>query len=150
MRAAVVVLGLTVVVGCASMRRMKPDEAIAARQQLMKEQGAAMKSISDKVKAGQTQAVVVDAKKLEDTAKQIPKLFPENSVNPSTSRAKPEIWQKWSDFEGYAKSLQTKAKQLEATASSGDTQATQAMATDLGKTTCGGCHTSFRGPEIKK
>ncbi|HEX3176078.1 MAG TPA: cytochrome c [Methylomirabilota bacterium] len=149
-RAAVVVVGITSVVGCASMRRMNPDEAIAARQQLMKEQGAAMKSISDKVKAGQIQAVAVDAQKLEDTAKQIPKLFPENSVNPSTSRAKPEIWQKWSDFEGYTKSLETKARQLEASAKAGDGAATQAQATDLGKTTCGACHTSFRGPEIKK
>ena len=34
-----------VAVGCASMRKMKPEEAIAARQQLMKDQGAALKSI---------------------------------------------------------------------------------------------------------
>jgi cytochrome c556 len=148
--AAVVVIGMTAVMGCASMRRMNPDEAIAARQQLMKEQGAALKSVSDKLKAGQVQDVAVDARKLEDTSQQITKLFPENSVNPNISRAKPEIWQKWSEFEGYAKSLTTKAKQLEADAKSGNPQVTQAAATDLGKTTCGACHTAFRGPEIKK
>jgi hypothetical protein len=26
----------------------------------------------------------------------------------------------------------------------------QPMAAELGKTTCGACHTAFRGPEIKK
>jgi cytochrome c556 len=150
LRAGVVVVAVAVIAGCASMRRMSPDEAIAARQQLMKEQGALMRSISDKAKAGQIQAIAVDADKLEDTAKRIPKLFPEGSVNPSTSRAKPEIWQKRSEFEGYAKTLRTKADQLEATAKTGNAQATQTAVADLGKTTCGACHTAFRGPEIKK
>ena len=71
-------------------------------------------------------------------------------MNPETSRAKPEIWQKWPEFEGYAKSLDAKATQLAATARAGNAQATGAAATELGKTTCGACHTNFRGPEIKK
>ena len=150
LRTGVVVAAVAVIAGCAGMRRQNPDEAIAARQQLMKEQGAAMRSITDKIKAGQIQAVAADAAKLEETAKRIPKLFPEGSVNPSTSRAKPEIWQKWSEFEGYAKTLETKAGQLEATAKTGNAQATQTAAADLGKTTCGACHNAFRGPEIKK
>ena len=150
LRTGVVVAAVAVIAGCAGMRRQNPDEAIAARQQLMKEQGAAMRSITDKIKAGQIQAVAADAAKLEETAKRIPKLFPEGSVNPNTSRAKPEIWQKWSEFEGYAKTLETKAGQLEATAKTGNAQATQTAAADLGKTTCGACHNAFRGPEIKK
>lgn len=149
-RAGVVVVAVAAIAGCASMRRMSPDEAIAARQQLMKEQGALMRSISEKSKAGQIQAIAADADKLEDTAKRITKLFPEGSVNPSTSRAKPEIWQKWSEFEGHAKALRTKSSQLEATAKTGNAQATQTAVADLGKTTCGACHTAFRGPEIKK
>jgi cytochrome c556 len=150
LRAGVVVVAVAAVAGCAAMRKQNPDEAIKARQDLMKEQGAAMRSITDKLKAGQVQAVASDAEKLQDTAKRIPKLFPEGSVNPNTSRAKPEIWQKWSEFEGYAKSLQTKAGQLETTAKSGNAQATQTQVAELGKTTCGACHTAFRGPEIKK
>lgn len=149
-RAGVVVVAVAAIAGCASMRRMSPDEAIAARQQLMKEQGALMRSISEKSKAGQIQAIAADADKLEDTAKRITKLFPEGSVNPSTSRAKPEIWQKWSEFEGHAKALRTKSSQLEDTAKTGNAQATQTAVADLGKTTCGACHTAFRGPEIKK
>jgi cytochrome c556 len=151
-RAGVVVVAVVAVTGCAKlgMKRMTADEAIAERQELMKKQGATMRSIGDKVKAGQIQAVAADAEVLESTSKRIATLFPEGSVNPNTSRAKPEIWQKWSEFEGYAKSLGTKAKQLEDTAKTGNAQATQTMAAELGKTTCGACHTAFRGPEIKK
>jgi cytochrome c556 len=151
-RAGVVVVAVAAVTGCAKlgMGKMNPDEAITQRQALMKEQGAAMQSISNKLKAGQIQAIAADADKLQGTSKRIPKLFPEGSVNANTSRAKPEIWQKRSEFEGYAKALNTKAGELEATAKTGNAQATQTMVADLGKTTCGACHTAFRGPEIKK
>ena len=151
-RAGVVVVAVAAVTGCAKLGigKMNPDEAITQRQALMKEQGAAMTSISNKLKAGQVQAIAADADKLQETSRKITKLFPEGSVNANTSRAKPEIWQKWSEFEGYAKSLNAKAGQLEETAKSGNAQAAQTMVADLGKTTCGACHTAFRGPEIKK
>ena len=151
-RAGVVVVAVVAVTGCAKLGigKMNPDEAITQRQALMKEQGAAMRSISDKLKAGQVQTIAADADKLQETSKKITKLFPEGSVNANTSRAKPEIWQKWSEFEGYAKSLETKAGQLESMAKSGNAQATQTMVAELGKTTCGACHTAFRGPELKK
>jgi cytochrome c556 len=151
-RAGVVVVAVAALTGCAKlgMGKKNPDEAIAERQELMKRQGAAMRSIGDKVKAGQIQAIASDAETLESTSKKITKLFPEGSLNPNASRAKPEIWQKWSEFEGYAKSLQTKAAQLKETAKTGNAQTTAPMVAELGKTTCGACHTTFRGPEIKK
>jgi cytochrome c556 len=135
--------------GCASMK-MKPEEAIAARQQLMKEQGAAMTSIQNKLKAGTVQAVEDDAKKLEGTSQRITKLFPEGSLDPKTSRAKPEIWQQWAEFEGNAKALTAKSKALQDAAKSGNAQQASAAVADLGRTTCGACHNAFRGPEIKK
>jgi cytochrome c556 len=149
-RAGVVIVAVATLAGCASMGRMSADDAIAERQKLMKAQGAAMQSISGKLKAGQVQAVAEDARKLEETSKQITKLFPEGSVNPSTSRAKPEIWQKWSEFEGYAKTLEAKAEQLEQAAKSGNAQATQAALSDVNRSACTPCHQAFRGPEIKK
>ncbi len=156
LRATVVIGSLTslVAAGCATgggmAKKMSADEAIAARQKLMKEQGAAMKAISEAAKAGQTQAIPAQAQKLAVTAREIPALFPQGSVNAATSRAKPEIWQKWADFEGSAKALESKATQLAATAQSGNVAATNTAVADLGKTTCGACHTAFRGPEIKK
>lgn len=135
---------------CATMAAKSPEEAIRERQALMKEQGAAMRSIQDKLKAGQVQAVAADAEKLAATAKLIPALFPPGSLDPQTSRAKPEIWQKWSEFEGLARALEAKAAKLATASRSGDAQAASAAAADLGKTTCGACHNTFRGPEIKK
>ena len=48
-RAGVVVMAVAAVTGCAKlgMGKMNPDEAITARQALMKEQAAAMRSIGD-------------------------------------------------------------------------------------------------------
>lgn len=139
-----------VATGCAGMKKMSPEEAIAARQKLMKEQGAAMKSMGDKLKAGNTQ-VASEAHTLVETSKKIPALFPEGSVNPATSRAKPEIWSKWSQFETTTKTLETKAASVESLAKSGATAQTLGAAVgDMGRTTCGACHDAFRGPEIKK
>jgi len=152
LQAGVLVASTAVILGCAMFApsKMSATDAIAARQQLMKEQGAAMKSIQDKAKAGQQQAIAPDVEKLVQTSKRIPSLFPEGSLDPKTSRAKPEIWQKWSEFEGNAKNLETKATQLAATSRTGTAEATNAAIADLGKTTCTTCHNSFRGPEIKK
>ena len=150
-RAVVALASVVLLAACSTMApKMSADEAIAARQKLMKEQGAAMKSISDKLKAGQAQAIGPEAETLVATAQRIPTLFSEGSLSPQTSRAKPEIWQKWSAFAGNAKILESKATQLQATARAGNAQATAAAVGDLGKTTCGACHDAFRGPEIKK
>ena len=148
--ATVVLVSAVVVAGCATATMMSADESIAARKQLMKDQGAAMRSIQDKLKAGQVQAVAADAEKLVETSKRIPALFPEGSLNPQTSRVKPEAWQKWSEFEGNAKTLGSKGAQLAATARTGNAQATTAAVGDIGRTTCTKCHDAFRGPEIKK
>jgi cytochrome c556 len=154
-RRRIVLGGLAIVVlaACASMeepKKMTAAQAIAERQELMKGQGADMRAIQEKVKTGQTQAIAADAEKLAKSAPKIDALFPPGSLDPNTSRAKPEIWQKWPEFQGYAKSLEAKANALAATARTGNAQDTSAAVTELGKTTCGACHNAFRGPEIKK
>lgn len=146
---AVVLASAMVVLGCASAQMGKAD-AIAARQQLMKDQGAAARTIGEKIKAGQHQTIGPEAEKLVSTAKRIPSVFPKDSLDPATSRAKPEIWTKWSEFEGNAKNLEQKATQLAALAKTGTAAQVGAAWTDLGRTTCTTCHNAFRGPEIKK
>lgn len=144
-------LGALMVAGCATRQSgaMSGDKAIAERQELMKRQGGAMRSISDKLKAGNVQAVAADADVLIATSKQIPGLFPPGSTSP-TSRAKPEIWQQWSEFQKYASGLEANAMKLRAAAQANDASGAQAAAGAIGKGSCGGCHTAFRGPEIKK
>jgi cytochrome c556 len=151
LHAGVLVTGAAVVFGCATVKSMVGmGDPIAERQQLMKDQGAAVKAIQDKLKAGQHQAIAPELEKLVQTSARIPSLFPQGSLDPKISRAKPEIWQKWSDFEGYAKTLSAKATQVAAISRTGTAQATGAAFGDLAKTTCTACHNTFRGPEIKK
>ena len=135
-----------VAMGCASMRKMKPEEAIESRQKLMKEQGEAWKQIQEKTKAGDVAAVVPEAEKLVQTSKEIPRLFPEGSLDPKKSAAKPEIWAKWSDFESAAKNLQTQSEKLRDTAKTGNAAATQQVVQTFGRQACGTCHTPFRVP----
>jgi cytochrome c556 len=151
--ATMVVGGLTglALAGCASgdgmmAKKMSAEEAIEARKKLMKEQGAAWKNIQDKTKAGQVKEVVPDAEKLLSTSKRIPTLFPEGSLNPEKSAAKPEIWQKRAEFDAAAKNLETWAMKLRDTAGTGNADATGAIVKDFGRQACGTCHQPFRVP----
>ena len=125
---------------------MTAAEAIDARQKLMKEQGKAWKGIQDKTKAGQIAAIVPDAEKLASTSKRIPGLFPEGSLNPDKSLAKPEIWQKRADFDAAAKNVQTWSVKLRDAAKANDAEQTQAIVKDFGRQACGTCHQPFRVP----
>ena len=148
MRVVVGGLALVVAAGCASMgeKKLTATEAIDARKQLMKDQGAAWKNIQDKAKAGQVKDLVPDAEKLAQTSTQIVALFPEGSLDPDKSAAKPEIWQKWSEFESAAKNLETWATKLRDTAATDNAEQTQAIVKDFGRQACGTCHQPFRVP----
>ena len=143
--AAGLVAVVSVAAGCATMK-MTPDEAIAKRQELMKSQGAAWKIVQDKTKAGNIAGIVPDAETLIDTAGKIPALFPEGSLGPAKTAAKPEIWQKWADFEAASNNLKTQAEKLRDAAKTGDATATQAVVQTFGRNACGTCHTPFRVP----
>jgi cytochrome c556 len=142
MVAGLAVVGMTALVSA----QMSPGDAIEKRKALMKEQGKAWKDIQDKTKAGDIKAVVPDAEKLAQTATQIVALFPEGSLDPEKSAAKPEIWQKKGEFDAAAKNLETWATKLKDTAASGNAEQTQAVVKDFGRQACGTCHQPFRVP----
>jgi cytochrome c556 len=148
-RRSVVLASLAVLAmgGCASTEppKMGSADAIAQRQRLMKLHGALWKDAQDKAKAGQFEAIAVDAEAMAYVAPQIPELFPEGSLS-EKSAAKPEIWQKRSDFEAAAKNFQVQAEKLRDAAQSKDATATQAVMREFGKLACGSCHTPFRVP----
>lgn len=143
-------LAAGLITGCASgdKKMAGSGDVIADRQQLMKRQGQAMTDINAKLRAGNVEGVAADADVLATTAKQIPALFPPGSTSPK-SRAKPEIWQKKAEFDGYAKNLEEQAKKVAGLSRAKDQAGTQAAVTEMGRTTCGACHNAFRGPEIK-
>lgn len=148
--ASVIVIGglaLGLVAGCASksMSKMGSGDVVADRQRLMKLQGASWADIQAKAKAGNIEAIAVNAETLAMTAQQIPTLFPEGSLT-DKSKAKPEIWQKWPEFEKDAKNFQTMSEKLRDAAKSKNAAATEAIMKEFGREACGTCHTPFRVP----
>ena len=133
--------------GCAgkSMSKTGSGDVVADRQRVMKLQGASWADIQAKAKAGNIEAIAVNAETLALTAQQIPVLFPEGSLT-EKSKAKPEVWQKWSEFEAAAKNLETQAAKLRDASRAKNEQLTQEIVKDFGRTACGTCHTPFRQP----
>ena len=139
-------LAALVVVGLAGAQaKIGSGDVVADRQRLMKLNGASMKDIGDKAKAGNIEAIAVNAETLALNAMHITALFPKGSLT-DKSNAKADVWDKWGDFEAGAKNLQTRAEQLRDTARSKDADATQALLKDFGRQACVACHTPFRKP----
>jgi cytochrome c556 len=132
--------------GCAgkSMKTGSGD-VVADRQRVMKLQGASWADIQAKAKAGNIEGIAVNAETLALTAQQIPALFPEGSLT-DKSKAKPEVWQKWPEFEAAAKNLGVQAEKLRDAARAKNEQLTQDIVKDFGRQACGTCHTPFRQP----
>ena len=150
LRIAVVgtLLGL-VTAGCASsdkkMAKATPDETVAERQRLMKLHAALWKDLQDKHKAGQIDAMPVSAEALALNAKRIPSLFPEGTMT-EKSKAKPEIWQKWPEFESAARMLESESVTLRDSATAKNASAVDEQMKTFGRNACGTCHTPFRVP----
>lgn len=138
--AALVLAGLA-----GAQSRVGSGDVIADRQRLMKLNGASMRDINDKLKAGQIEAIAVNAETIALNAMHITALFPQGSLS-DKSAAKPEIWQKWPEFETSAKNMVAMAEKLRDTARGKDAQAVQGLLKDFGRQACASCHTPFRVP----
>jgi len=133
-------------VACATAQGVKmSSDPVADRQRLMKLTGASWADIQAKAKAGNIEAIAVNAETLAINAMHIPALFPKDSLT-EKSNAKPEIWQKWSDFEAASKNLGSMAEKLRDASRAKDKAAVEAMVKDFGPKACGACHTPFRKP----
>ena len=129
----------------AAAQSMKSADPVADRQRLMKLNGASWADIQAKVKAGNIEAVAVNAETIAVSASHIVPLFPAGSMT-DQSKAKPEIWQKLPEFEAAAKNTESLAEQLRDAARAKDQAKVEAMVKDFGAKACGTCHTPFRQP----
>jgi cytochrome c556 len=149
-RASVVAAGLAAlllgVVASQAQMKIGSGDVVADRQRLMKLNGASWKDVQDKVKAGQIEAVAVNAETMALNAEHIPTLFPKGSLT-DKSKAKPEIWDKFSEFEAAAKNLETKSGELRDAARAKDQAKVEALVKDFGRQACGTCHQPFRQPQ---
>jgi cytochrome c556 len=101
--------------------------------------------IQNKVKAGNVEGVAVNAEAIALHAQRIPFLFPEGSLT-AKSKARPDIWQRWPEFQAAAKNLENRAGTLRDQALAKDAAAVQATVATFGRDACGTCHTPFRVP----
>jgi len=140
------VLAAGVAAGCATTPKMVGSgDIVADRQRLMKLNGASWADVQAKAKAGQIEAIAVNAETMALNAMHIPSLFPAGSLT-DKSKAKPEVWQKWAEFEAAAKTMETEASKLREAAKAKNADLTQAIVKDFGRNACGTCHTPFRVP----
>ena len=134
--------------GCASGDKkmgMGSGDIVADRQRIMKLNGASWADAQAKIKAGNFEAVAVNAETMALNAEHIPMLFPKGSLT-DKSKAKPEIWEKWNDFTAAAKAMQTESEKLRDAARAKNQAQVEAIAKDFGRNACGSCHTPFRVP----
>jgi cytochrome c556 len=111
----------------------------------MKLNGAVWAEIQTQAKAGNLDGISVGAETLALNAQQIPALFPAGSLT-DTSKAKPEIWQKWAEFEADAKKMETESERLRDAARAKNAVLTEDIVKGFGRDACGTCHTQFRVP----
>jgi len=128
-----------------STAKIWTSDVVADRQRLMKLNGASWADAQAKLKAGNAEAVAVNAETMALIATQITALFPEGSLT-EKSKAKPEIWQKWPEFESAVKNYAMQVEKLRDAARSKDLAATEAVAKEFGRQACGTCHQPFRVP----
>lgn len=122
-------------------------DPIPARQEIMKENSAAMKAAGamakgetawDEAEAAGAMAII------KDNMEEFPTLFPDDSMEGGKTRALPAIWENKADFEAHAAKLATDAAAAEEAAAQGQ----EAFAAALGEvgSNCGACHELYRGP----
>ena len=120
-------------------------DVVADRQRLMKLNGASWADAQAKFKAGNIEAIAVNAETMAINATHIPFLFPQGSLT-EKSNAKAEIWEKRAEFDSDAQNMETWAVKLRDTAKTKDATATESVMKDFGRQACGTCHTPFRVP----
>lgn len=122
-----------------ALQGLSADQAVAKRQELMKTNGATLKTAgslagADAVKAADT--LIADFSNLTV-------LFPEGSDSVAGSEAKPEIWQNWDAFQALLTQGVVAATAMKAAAEAGDAAAYGASIKTIGGL-CGQCHQQFR------
>lgn len=90
------------------------------------------------------------AKVLDDNANAILSWFPEGSgpggAGIEKTRAKPEIWSNWADFQAKAKGFDDAVGELVSVAGGPDADQIHAAVGKVGEA-CKACHESYRGPK---
>ena len=128
-------------IGIAANHENATSDPVKARQELMKEIGAATKVLGDMAKGARvydTAAATEAQAALMAAATRIPEAFETEATDPQ-SEALPAIWSDWPGFTAEARALETAA----ANADVSNLDAVRFSLRAIGKA-CGSCHESYR------
>lgn len=135
------IAGLVLVAGMAFAETEATNPDVIARQELMKGQGGAMKTLGG-MAGGEIayDAAAAEAAKatLIANSAMIAEKFTTNAEDPG-SEAKPEVWTSWDDFLSKAKGLSDAAAAL-------DASSVESIGAGMGALggACKACHTTYR------
>lgn len=115
-----------------------PEEAVAMRKALMREDGGLLRTLNGLSGAEAAAALNI----VLTNYSHIPEVFPEGSIV-GDSEALPAIWENWETFTAIVETGKTAATQAIAAAEAGDATAYATALKALGGT-CGQCHQQFR------
>jgi cytochrome c556 len=148
-KARIAVAVVAAVIASAAVAQSSPKDVIAARQQGLKDAGAAFKTIRDQMRGTPDAAAIKSAAQtIEQTAGKMSGWFPKGSGPEAGVKtgAKPEIWTDATGFDAAAKKFVEEAGKFNALAKAGDMKAVGAGVRALGQA-CGGCHDKYRVKE---
>ncbi len=142
-------LSVLALVGLAVTVAAAQQNPIAARKQLMKDNGDQAK-IGAAMAKGEAPFDLAKAHKIfatfEDTASKAPALFQDNTAEQATAddpyTASPDIWKNMDDFKARLAKFGADAKA--ATSSVKDLETFKSAFGNIGKNDCGGCHEKYR------
>ena len=130
----------------------EPENIVKYRKAFMDANGAHLTMIAAVVKGevSFTDEMAAHAQALAEQGKlltaNLQTLFPEGTgkgSGPDTA-ALPVIWEKWSEFEEHAQTLEQESAKFAEVVAGGDMAAIGQQLGTLGKQGCGGCHENFR------
>ena len=138
-RLALAALGLVAAGAVAAVAAT--NAAVVARQDLMKAQGAAARTLGQMAQgqaAFDAEAAAAAKASLVETAARIAEVFEANETDPE-SKAKPEIWVNWDDYVAKADALKAAVEAL-------DVSSLEGIQAGMGAVggACGACHQAYR------
>ena len=117
-------------------------DVIDERKGYFKQSASALRAMRGQIGNGDFEAIAASAQNITIWAAKMTDYFPEGSGEGKTS-ARPEIWQRFSEFTMLAKNHEEAAIALREAALAKDGAAVGALAQKLGAT-CGACHSQFK------
>ena len=123
------------------------DTVVLRRRQMESNNSLVAEALNKAVKEKNFVEIEDKCNIIQENMSKVLDFFPRGSLS-DNSRAKPEIWAKWSEFTKHPGIVTKAAQELAAAAKAGDDALIENKFKALGEA-CKACHTSFRAPKPK-